>query len=212
MGLFDRKKTSFYDSQPLYTLGDSKILIVVGLGNVGAQYAHNRHNAGFMALDRYRRSHELPDWLEKRDLKCYMSDGNVGGTRVILIKPTTMMNLSGESVQKVQHFYKTQAADTVVIYDDLDIDFGVIRTRSGGGSAGHNGIKSLLQHSDDDFGRIRIGIGPKEPPQIDTSDFVLQDFRAEQQQSLEKILREACAIIDERTTSPLTDRTVQVLN
>ena len=211
MGLFDRKKTSYYESQPLYTLGNSKTLLVVGLGNIGRKYAQNRHNAGFMALDRYRTSHELPDWIEKKDLRCYMSTGDVGGTRLILVKPTTLMNLSGEALSAVQNFYKIDDVDTLVVYDELDVNFGTIRTRSGGGSAGHNGIKSLLQHTNDDVGRIRIGIGPKEPEQMDTADFVLQDFSKEQQTSLDKVLREVCVLIDERTTGPLTDQTIKVM-
>lgn len=211
MGLFDRKKTNYYDSQPLYTLGNSKTLLVVGLGNLGGTYAHNRHNVGFMAIDRYRVSHELSDWVEKKDLSCYLSVGTVGSTRVLLIKPTTMMNVSGEAVQKVQHFYKVDSADTVVVYDDLDVHFGAIRTRTGGGTAGHNGIKSLSQHIDKNFDRIRIGIGPKSHEQMDSADFVLQDFSKEQLASLEKILREVSVLIDERTTGPLTDQTIKVL-
>lgn len=211
MGLFDRKKTNYYESQPLYTLGNSKTLLVVGLGNVGGRYTHNRHNVGFMVVDRYRTSHELSEWVEKKDLRCYFSTGDVGGTRVILIKPTTLMNLSGESLHAVQNFYKIDDIDTLVVYDDLDVNFGTIRTRSGGGSAGHNGIKSLLQHTKDDVGRIRVGIGPKEPVQIDTADFVLQDFSGKQKDSLEKILREACVLIDERTTGQLADQTIKVI-
>lgn len=211
MGLFDRKKTSYHESQPLYTLGNSQTLLVVGLGNVGKEYMQTRHNVGFMTVDRYRVSHEFTDWIEKKDLSCYMATGDVGSTRVILIKPTTMMNLSGEAVQKVMHFYKLQSADALVIYDELDINFGTIRTRNGGSSGGHNGIKSLLQHLDDSFGRIRIGIGPKTPSRIATADFVLQNFNDEQQQALPKIIREACAMIDERTVGPLADRTVPVL-
>lgn len=211
MGFIDRKKTVFYDSQPLYTFGFSKTLLIVGLGNIGKQYVKNRHNVGFMAIDRYRASHDLPEWIEKKDLRCYFSSGDVGGTRILLIKPTTLMNLSGEALGAVQNFYKVDDADTLVVYDELDVPFGTIRTRSGGGSAGHNGIKSLLQHTKDDVSRIRIGIGPKAPEQMDTADFVLQDFTEEQQSSLDKILREACVLIDERTTGPLTEQTIKVI-
>jgi len=210
MGLFDRKKTNYYDSQPLYTLGNSKTLLVVGLGNVGAKYATTRHNIGFMAVDRYKQAHELSDWVEKRDLNCYISTGTVGSTRVVLMKPTTMMNLSGEAVQKVQQFYKIDSVDTLVVYDDLDVNFGTIRTRSGGGSAGHNGIKSLITHAGKDFGRIRIGIGPKLRPEMDSADFVLQKFTSEQGERIPKILKETSALIDERTVGQLDDLTLQV--
>jgi PTH1 family peptidyl-tRNA hydrolase len=211
MGLFDKQRSNTYESQPLYSIGNSKTLLVVGLGNMGGEYTRTRHNIGFITVDKYRESHEMSDWIEKKDLQCYVSTGNVGSTRVLLIKPTTMMNLSGEALQKVQHFYKISSTDTIVVYDDLDIEFGVIRTRSGGSSAGHNGIKSLLQHTDDTFGRIRIGIGPKTPARMATADFVLQNFSEEQQELLPKIIREACALLDERTVGQLPDHTLSVL-
>ena len=211
MGLFDRKKTSFADSQPLYTLGNSKTLLVIGLGNVGREYVHNRHNVGFMAIDRYRTSHELSDWVEKRDLQCYLSIGTVGSTRVLLVKPTTMMNNSGISAQKVQQFYKVDSVDTAVVYDELDVPFGTIRTRNGGGDAGHNGIKSLSKHIGKDYARIRVGIGPKTHEQMDSASFVLQDFSDEQKGDVEKILREASVIIDERTTGPLVEQTIKIV-
>jgi PTH1 family peptidyl-tRNA hydrolase len=210
MGLFDRKKTNYYESQPLYTLGNNQTLLVVGLGNVGSEYSKTRHNVGFMALDNYKDSHDFSDWMEKKDLKCHLTTGNVGSTRVILAKPTTMMNLSGESVQKIMQFYKIAEADLVVIHDELDIDFGTIRTRVGGGSAGHNGIKSLLTHAGPEFGRIRVGIGPKEPAKIDSADFVLQNFSDQQHEKLPKILKEVCAIIDQRTVGPINDETVKI--
>ena len=211
MGLFDRKRSSYYESQPLYTLGNSQTLLVVGLGNIGKKYTHTRHNVGFMTVDRYQTSHEFSDWIEKKDLNCYMATGNVGSTRVLLIKPTTMMNLSGEALQKVMHFYKLQSEDTLVVYDELDIAFGTIRTRNGGSSGGHNGIKSILTHASDTFGRVRIGIGPRSPARMATADFVLQDFSEDQNSALPKIIREACALIDERTVGPLSDHTLKVL-
>ncbi len=210
MGLFDRKQNVYSDTLPLYSIGNSKTLLVVGLGNVGREYMQNRHNVGFMAVDRYKASHELSEWIEKKDLQCYMSTGDVGSTRVILIKPTTMMNLSGDAVQKVQHFYKVDATDLLVVYDELDVPFGTLRTRIGGGSAGHNGIKSLLSHVPEDFGRIRIGIGPKPHAEMDSAAFVLQNFSADQKNSLEKILREVCVLIDERTVGPLSDQTIHL--
>ncbi len=210
MGLFDRKNTNYNESQPLYTLSSSQNLLVVGLGNVGAAHAKNRHNIGFMAIDRYKASHDFSDWIEKKDLQCYIATGTVGSTRVILIKPTTMMNLSGEAVQKVQNFYKITDVETLAIYDELDVNFGTIRTRVGGGSAGHNGIKSLLQHAGEGFGRIRIGIGPKSHEQMDSADFVLQNFSETEVGKLPKVLKEACALIDERTVGPLQDATISV--
>jgi peptidyl-tRNA hydrolase, PTH1 family len=211
MGLFERKANNYTTASDYYSMGENKTILVVGLGNIGKQYKGNRHNVGFMAVDRYRESHDFSDWIEKKDLRCFVATGNVGSTRVIVAKPTTMMNLSGEAAQAIQHFYKVQNEDTLVVYDELDIDFGTIRTRSSGMSAGHNGIKSLLAHINDGFGRIRVGIGPKSHAKMDSADFVLQDFSVEQTELLPKILREISALIDERTVGPLSDHSVAVL-
>ena len=210
MGLFDRKRTDHSETMPLYTLGNSQNLLVVGLGNIGSDYAKTRHNIGFMSVDRYKESHDFSDWIEKKDLRCYIATGNIGSTRVILIKPTTLMNLSGEAVQRIQQFYKITDTETLVIHDELDIDFGTIRTRVGGGSAGHNGIKSLLQHTEANFGRIRVGIGPKTHEKMDSADFVLQNFSEQEHDKIPKILKEVCALIDERTASALTEQTIKI--
>ena len=210
MGLFDRKKTSFYDSQPYYTIGNSASVLVVGLGNPGKKYAANRHNVGFMALDKYHGSHDFSNWTEKRDLKCLLAEGIVGNTKVYLMKPTTYMNSSGEAVQAVQNFFRLTNADTVVVHDELDVDFGIIRTRSGGGTAGHNGIKSLTNLLGEDFTRIRVGIGPKNPTQIDSADFVLQDFSDSEQKHIPDIVNEVSTIIDERTAGPLAEHSIKV--
>lgn len=210
MGLFDRKKTSFDTVAPLYTLGNSKTLLVIGLGNPGEEYKNNRHNIGFLALDKYQTSHDFSGWVAKKDLECEMATGQVGSTRVILVKPTTFMNNSGSSVQKLQKFYRIYNQETVVVHDELDVDFGTIRTRIGGGSAGHNGIKSLTETVGEDYGRIRIGIGPKTHEKMDSADFVLQDFSKEQQELLAKIIREACSLIDEASTGQLPEHTVKI--
>lgn len=210
MGLFDRKETSFNDSQPYYTIGNSSTILFVGLGNPGKKYSANRHNLGFMALDKYQSTHDFSNWTEKKDLKCMMSEGMIGSTKVILVKPTTFMNNSGEAVQKIQKFYRLYNADTTVVYDELDVNFGTIRTRIGGGSAGHNGIKSLKELIGEDFCRIRVGIGPKSPPQIDSADYVLQDFSTKEKPEIHKILNEVCTILDERTTGPLMEHSITI--
>jgi peptidyl-tRNA hydrolase, PTH1 family len=211
MGLFDRKKTTFDSVAPLYTVGNSQTLLVIGLGNPGDKYVGNRHNIGFMVLDKYHLTHDFSGWVQKKDLDCELATGQVGSTRVILAKPTTFMNNSGDAAQKLQKFYRIYNQETVVVHDELDVDFGTIRTRIGGGSAGHNGIKSLSTQIGEDYGRIRIGIGPKKPDQIDSADFVLQDFSGEQRETLPKIVREACSLIDEATTGTLPEHTVNIL-
>jgi PTH1 family peptidyl-tRNA hydrolase len=210
MALFDRKRTNYETVAPLYTIGNSQTLLVIGLGNIGSKYAKTRHNVGFMVLDKYQTTHDFSGWINKKDLACELSIGQVGATRVILIKPTTFMNNSGESVQKVQKFYQIYNSDTLVVHDELDIEFGTIRTRSGGSSAGHKGIKSLSSFIGDDYGRVRVGIGPKTNSDIDSADFVLQNFNAEQQEKLPNIINEVCSIIDERTAGPLFEQTLTV--
>jgi len=210
MGLFDRQKSNYETSAPLYTLGSSKSLLVIGLGNIGGDYHRTRHNVGFAALDRYKDAHDFPDWVEKKDLQCYFTTADIGGTRVILAKPTTFMNNSGMSAQKIQQFYKLQNDDTLVVFDELDVPFGTLRSRTGGGAAGHNGIKSLITHIGPDFGRVRVGIGPKTHAEMDSADFVLQKFTKDQEELVPKVLRETSAIIDERTAGPLFESTIKV--
>ena len=210
MGLFDRQKTNFDMALPYFTVGDSNTLLVIGLGNPGGEYVNNRHNMGFMVLDEYQKTHGFSGWTSKKDLKCELATGQIGNTRVVLAKPTTFMNSSGEAVIKLQNFYKIYNGETVVVHDELDIEFGTIRTRIAGGSAGHNGIKSLTAHLGEEYGRIRVGIGPKKPAQIDSADFVLQDFNKEQTKLLPKIINEACTFIDEATTGKLPEHTVSL--
>lgn len=181
-----------------YTVGLNKTVLLVGLGNPGKDYALTRHNVGFMALDAFvEASDEMADWVEKKDLKCLMSTGKIGDSRVIAIKPTTFMNLSGEAVQAVVHFYKIAPEHIVVVHDELDVEFGQIRLRQGGSSAGHNGIKSVTEHLGEEYGRVRIGIGPKKPARMKSEDFVLQKFSKEQQDLLPDLLRESTAILSE---------------
>lgn len=182
----------------LYSIGLNKTYLLVGLGNPGNEYDLTRHNIGFKVLDDFvSTSDEMSDWIHKKDLKCHLSSGQFGQNRVIAVKPTTYMNLSGEAVQAAASFYKIPAESVVAIHDELDIDFGQIRMRSGGNAAGHNGIKSITQHIGERYGRMRIGIGPKQPPQIDSADFVLQRFSTAEQAQLGNLSREAIAIINE---------------
>lgn len=180
------------------TFGHQKTMLIVGLGNPGPQYEGTRHNIGFAIVDAFAAANEeLSPWIDKKTLKCQESSGNLGDTRVILVKPTTFMNLGGDAVQAAAHFYKVYPKHTVAVYDELDIPFGQIRTRFGGSSAGHNGIKSVITHIGEDFGRVRIGVGPKQPEQMDSADFVLAKFTPDQQLQLKNLTNEAVAILTE---------------
>lgn len=194
MGLF-QKKPDTSSSAPLYTLGLSKNLLIVGLGNIGAEYTATRHNIGFECLDALAQSQEFDPWVEKKDLKCLLTAKNLGNTRVILIKPTTFMNNSGEAVQAASHFYKIPTSNILVVHDELDIPFGQIRTRMGGSAAGNNGIKSTIQHIGEEFGRMRIGI--KSPTKMQPTDFVLAKFSEDEQEKLPALKKEVTAMLTE---------------
>lgn len=181
-----------------YTVGLNKTLIIVGLGNPGKEYEGTRHNIGFSCLDEFvSKNTEMEAWVTKKDLFCTLSTGRIGESRVLAIKPTTFMNLSGKAVQAVSAFYKVAPENIVIVHDELDIEFGQIRLRNGGSSAGHNGIKNVTQVMGENYGRVRIGVGPKKPPQIDSADFVLQPFAKSEQLQLPNLKREAIATLSE---------------
>lgn len=197
MALF-HKRPQLSDPVNYVTVGMNKVILLVGLGNPGDKYAGTRHNIGFDVLDHLvNKSEDMSNWIAKKDLKCLMSDGRLGEVRVIAIKPQTFMNNSGEAVQSVANFYKIHPSNIAVIHDELDINFGQIRTRLGGSAAGHNGIKSIIQHIGEDFNRIRIGIGPKTPDQIDSADFVLKKFNKDEQAQMSALKKEATALVTE---------------
>jgi peptidyl-tRNA hydrolase, PTH1 family len=193
-----QKRVQTTEATGFYTVGQNKNVLIVGLGNVGKKYDNTRHNIGFYCIDNFvAKTDEMENWIEKKDLKTLVSTGHLGENRVIAVKPTTMMNLSGEAVQAVANFYKIPNQNIVVLHDELDLQFGYIRTRVGGGSAGHNGIKSLTEHMGENYARVRIGIGPKVPDGIDSADFVLQKFAAKEIEDLPGLSREVNAILTE---------------
>jgi PTH1 family peptidyl-tRNA hydrolase len=194
-----QKRPQTSDPVNFYTVGLNKTVLLVGLGNPGKEYDLTRHNVGFEALDNFvAKTDEMESWVAKKSLKAQMSTGTIGQNKVIAIKPTTFMNLSGEAVQAVANFYKVHPANIVAIHDEIDIDFGQIRLRVGGSSAGHNGIKSITKLlGQENYGRIRVGIGPKKPARIKSEDFVLQKFSKEEQAQLPNLNREVLAILSE---------------
>ncbi|AJY45994.1 aminoacyl-tRNA hydrolase [Martelella endophytica] len=133
------------------------MMIIAGLGNPGSQYSGNRHNIGFMAVDAIAERNGFSSWSAK--FKGLIAEGSLAGEKVLLIKPQTFMNLSGESVGEAMRFYKLSTDDLVVIYDELDLMPGKARIKTGGGSGGHNGIKSIDAHCGKDYRRLRLGIG-----------------------------------------------------
>ena len=133
------------------------MLVFAGLGNPGAKYADNRHNVGFMAADAIARRHSFSPWSKK--FQGLIAEGTLAGEKILLIKPQTFMNLSGQSVGEALRFYKLGPAALTVFYDEIDLAAGKVRVKIGGGAGGHNGIRSLDQHVGKDYRRVRIGIG-----------------------------------------------------
>lgn len=168
-----------------FGLGNSKILIV-GLGNPGDEYLKTRHNVGFMMLDKLAGTKDV-NFVTKKDLKSQVAVTYFEDKQVILAKPLTFMNLSGDAIQELSRFYKINPSEIIVVHDELDLPIGTFKEKKGGGSAGHNGLKSIIKSLGEDFTRIRIGIGPKNPPDIDSADFVLQKFSSEELSKLESI-------------------------
>ncbi|MBK7215546.1 MAG: aminoacyl-tRNA hydrolase [Candidatus Promineofilum sp.] len=147
--------------------------MIVGLGNPGRAHAFNRHNVGFMAVDKLALRAGIE--LRRVQSKAIIGSGRLADRPVILAKPQTFMNLSGEAVGALAGYYRIPPAAILVVYDELDIPFGVIRLREKGGAGGHNGMRSLIQHLGNEFPRLRLGIG-RPPGRMDAAAFVLQDF------------------------------------
>ena len=197
MSLFQNRPQAS-DSHNYYTVGLNKTILLVGLGNPGTEYDLTRHNIGFRVTDQFvAKQAEMEDWISKKDFKCHIAQGRFADTKVYVMKPMTFMNLSGEAVRAVMDFYKISADYIAVIHDELDVAYGQIRLRTGGSSAGHNGIKSVSQHIGENYGRIRIGVGPKTPAQMDSANFVLQKFSDDEQAQLGNLDKETSAIITE---------------
>ncbi|MGB3176746.1 MAG: aminoacyl-tRNA hydrolase [Albidovulum sp.] len=160
--------------------------LFVGLGNPGQKYAGNRHNIGFMAVDRIASDHGFSPWRGK--FQGSVCEGTLGSERVVLLKPETFMNLSGQSVSAAARFYKCEPDDITVFHDELDLAPGKIRSKTGGGHAGHNGLRSLHQHMGEAYHRVRIGIGhPGHKDRV--AAYVLSDFAKADQDWIDDLLR-----------------------
>lgn len=160
--------------------------LIAGLGNIGTKYTFTRHNAGFMLADSIALNNNI-SFKENSRLKCFMTNLRYNQEDYIIMKPTTFMNLSGESVRAVVDYYKIQLEDLIVVYDDISLPLGKIRFRANGSDGGHNGIKSIIQHlGTQDFARLKIGIGPQ--PNLPSEVFVLQNFSKEELETLKSVL------------------------
>lgn len=178
----------------LLGLGDGKenleerpVKIIVGLGNPGDKYAATRHNVGFMAIDYLAEQYGIK--VDRIKFKGLYGEVRLGGEKVLLLKPQTFMNLSGESVREMCEFYKVPMEDVVVIYDDISMKVGSLRIREKGSAGGHNGIKNIIyQMQTDVFPRIKVGVGAKPHPDYDLADWVLGQFSQEDSKTLSDLM------------------------
>lgn len=169
---------------------ESVMKLVVGLGNPTARYDKTRHNVGFEVIDALADKYNIA--LDTMKHKGMYGKGKIDGQSVILLKPMTFMNLSGESVALVSGYYKVAPEDIIVIYDDINLDVGRLRIREKGSAGGHNGMKNIIAHlGTEEFPRLRIGVGMK-PPKMDLADYVLSHFSEEEQALMNQGYDKAC--------------------
>lgn len=187
--MFDRFRKKTYVS-----VGTPEF-IVVGLGNPDRKYTLTRHNSGFLCIDML--SEKLNFRVDKLKFKSLIGDTTINGHRCIIMKPQTYMNNSGEAVRECANFYKIKPENIIVIYDDISLDVGKLRIRRKGTDGGHNGIKSIIYHlNSDQFPRIKVGCGKKPHPDYDLADWVLSEFKKDEQKTLEPALDNACKAIE----------------
>lgn len=160
--------------------------LIFGLGNPGEKYAFTRHNIGYLSIDRLSTAYTIP--MSYQRCFCIYGMGTIANTSIILAKPLTYMNNSGQAVHTLMHYFNVAPVDIVIIHDDMDIEFGRLKLKLSGGSAGHRGITSTIKHLDTTaFTRLRVGIGPP-PSAADPVDFVLQQFNPDEKNQIDLLL------------------------
>ncbi len=176
---------------------DGYIKLIVGLGNIGDKYKTTRHNIGFEILDNYAKLNNFPDFKEEKKFFGLISQKIENGQKIILLKPTTLMNLSGKSLRAITDFYNLPSTAITVVHDELDLEFGTIKLKSGGeGKSTHNGLKDVsAKLNSNDYKRIRFGIKNELLTKMDAADFVLGKFNKEEQSKLNKLIQEAVSLI-----------------
>lgn len=168
--------------------------MIVGLGNPDKKYAFTRHNAGFLCVDMLAEKHGFT--VKKLKFRSLLGDAVLGGHRCLILKPQTYMNLSGEAVREAAAFYKIPPERILVLFDDISLDVGKLRIRRKGTDGGHNGIKNIIYHlASDQFPRIKIGVGKKPHPDYDLADWVLSEFKKDEEAPLKSALENACAAV-----------------
>lgn len=171
------------------------MFLVVGLGNPGKEYAETRHNIGFMAADTIHGRYNFSPFKSK--FEGLLAEGNIDGTKTLLLKPQTFMNLSGNSVVKAASFYKIPPENIIVIHDDKDLALGKLKTKIGGSTGGHNGLKNIDSQIGTNYNRIRIGVGSPQEHHTDTVNFVLSHFSKTEMEILQERLDFIASTINE---------------
>lgn len=180
--------------------------LIAGLGNSTKEYDKTRHNVGFAVIDTLADKYRI-DVSEKKH-KALCGKGVIEGQKVLLVKPQTFMNLSGESIRAAVDYYKIKPEDIIVIYDDISLDPGQLRIRLKGSAGGHNGIKNIIAHlGTQEFPRIKVGVGAK-PPRMDLADYVLSRFSPDEQKLMDEAFKEAA----EAAASMMTDGAERAMN
>ena len=169
--------------------------LVVGLGNPGDKYENTRHNVGFLTVDELAERARVP--VQRLKHRALTNTVELGGARVLLMKPVTYMNLSGEAVGEAARFYKIPPERVLVISDDVSLPIGKLRIRKGGSAGGHNGLKSIIQHlGTDQFPRVRMGVGQKPHPDYDLADWVLGKFQGEDKKVMDEAVKRAADAVE----------------
>jgi PTH1 family peptidyl-tRNA hydrolase len=169
--------------------------LIVGLGNPGEQYENTRHNVGFLVVDQLAEGLNIP--VQKLKFKALTNTARLGGQKVLLMKPVTYMNLSGEAVRQAADFYKVPADHVLVLSDDTALPLGKLRIRKGGSAGGHNGLKNIIQHlGTDQFPRLRVGVGEKPHPDYDMADWVLGKLQGEDKKTMDAAVERAAQAVE----------------
>ena len=184
--------------------------LIVALGNPGPKYAHTRHNAGWLALDEFINEQNIPGLKEKSRFKAEVGEWGTGDDKVILAKPQTFMNLSGQAVRALVDFYNIDPEDILVVYDELMQPFGALRLRKKGSSAGHNGVQSVISSVGEGFWRLRIGVHNERAEQMPTDAFVLSTFTPTELEQIPKINEAAVRLMRRFLDGKLEPETIRV--
>ena len=184
---------------------EKKTFLIAGLGNPGEKYSKTRHNVGFSFIEELADEYNIS--LSKQKFSAEYGKGKIDGYDVLLVKPLSFMNLSGEPVQKITNFFNIQTENVIIVHDDLDIEIGRVKIKEKGGHGGHNGIRSLISHIGNDFTRVRIGIG-RPDGKGDVSDFVLGKFK----KSDKDLITDIITITKDAVVTIIKDGTANAMN